>query len=79
MDVPDEEVQHDFPAHATGVGSLFAIHLPGKAPIQDAKSFANSDRELTRKLFSHLLDRDPNGHTRNAPWSDQSRALRHKH
>ena len=47
-----------FPAQATGVGSLFAIHLTGKAPIQDAKSFANSDHELSRKLFSHLLDNE---------------------
>ena len=50
--------QHAFPARATGVCSLFAIHLIGKAPIQDAKSFANSDHELSRKLFGHLLDNE---------------------
>lgn len=50
--------QHAFPARATGVGSLFAIHLLGKASIQDAKGFANSDHELSRKLFRHLLDNE---------------------
>jgi glutamate-1-semialdehyde aminotransferase len=50
--------QHAFPARSTGVGSLFAIHLLGNAPIQDARSFANSDHELSRKLFSHLLDNE---------------------
>jgi glutamate-1-semialdehyde 2,1-aminomutase len=50
--------QHAFPARATGVGSLFAIHLLGRASIKDAKSFAESDHELSRRLFSHLLDNE---------------------
>jgi glutamate-1-semialdehyde 2,1-aminomutase len=50
--------QQAFPACATGIGSLFAIHLLGKAPIQNVKTFANCDHELSRRLFSHLLDNE---------------------
>ncbi len=48
--------QNAFPAHATGIGSLFAIHLTRERPIRDAKSYANSDHELSKKLFSHLIE-----------------------
>jgi glutamate-1-semialdehyde 2,1-aminomutase len=48
--------QYAFPAQATGIGSLFAIHLIEKQPIRDAKSFAISDHELSRRLFSHFLE-----------------------
>jgi glutamate-1-semialdehyde 2,1-aminomutase len=49
-------VQNEFPAQATGIGSLFAIHTTRKKPIKDAKSFADSDHELSQRLFSYLLE-----------------------
>ena len=48
--------QNGFPAQAIGIGSLFAIHMTGNKPIKDAKSYANSDHGVSRRLFNHLLD-----------------------
>ncbi len=48
--------QHGFPAQATGIGSLIAIHTTEKKPIRDGKSFAVSDHELSKRLFSHMLN-----------------------
>jgi glutamate-1-semialdehyde 2,1-aminomutase len=46
--------RHAFPAQATGIGSLFAIHLVGKEQIRDSKS--PSDPRLSKRLFNHFLD-----------------------
>jgi len=48
--------QNAFPAQATGIGSLTAIHTAGKNPIKDARSYAECDHELSMKLFRHLLE-----------------------
>jgi glutamate-1-semialdehyde 2,1-aminomutase len=48
--------ENAFPAQATGIGSLFSIHTTAKTPIKDARCYADSDHEKSRKLFSHLLD-----------------------
>jgi len=48
--------QNAFPAQATGIASLIAIHTAGKTPIEDAKSFAKCDHELSMKLLRHLLE-----------------------
>jgi glutamate-1-semialdehyde 2,1-aminomutase len=48
--------QNAFPAQATGIGSLTAIHTAGKNPIKDAKSYAECDHDLSMKLFRHLLE-----------------------
>ncbi len=48
--------QNEFPAQATGIGSLTAIHTAEKKPIKDAKSYAECDRELSLKLFRYLLE-----------------------
>ena len=48
--------QNAFPAQATGIGSLTAIHTAGKNPIKDARGYAECDHELSMKLFRHLLE-----------------------
>ena len=48
--------QNGFPAQATGIGSLTAIHTTAKKPIKDARSRAESDQELSMKLFRYLLE-----------------------
>ncbi len=48
--------ENAFPAQVTGVGSLFSIHTTAKKPIKDARCYADSDHEESRKLFSHMLD-----------------------
>lgn len=48
--------QNAFPAQATGIGSLTAIHTAGKNPIKDVKSYAECDHDLSMKLFRHLLE-----------------------
>jgi glutamate-1-semialdehyde 2,1-aminomutase len=45
-----------FPAHATGIGSLFAIHMSRGNSISDAKHFGISDDKLSRRLFNYLLE-----------------------
>lgn len=50
--------QNGFPAQATGIGSLIAIHTTGKKPIKDARCYADSDHSLSQKLFSHLLENE---------------------
>lgn len=50
--------QNGFPAQTTGIGSLFAIHLTRERPIRDAKNYANSDHELSKRLFSHLIENE---------------------
>jgi len=45
-----------FPALATGIGSLFAIHMSRGDSIPDAKHFAVNDDKLSRRLFSYLLE-----------------------
>jgi glutamate-1-semialdehyde 2,1-aminomutase len=50
--------QNGFPAQATGVGSLFAIHMTAERPIRDVKSYAHSDHELSKSLFRHLIENE---------------------
>ncbi len=50
--------QNGFPAQATGIGSLIAIHATGNKPIKDARSYANSDHGLSQRLFTHLLENE---------------------
>jgi glutamate-1-semialdehyde 2,1-aminomutase len=45
-----------FPAQATGLGSLFSIHLTDKKPIRDASCLTLSDRIQSRKMFNYLLE-----------------------
>jgi glutamate-1-semialdehyde 2,1-aminomutase len=46
-----------FRAQATGLGSLFAIHMTNKKPLRDAKSYVLCDLAKSRSLFNHLLDK----------------------
>jgi len=48
--------QNAVSAQVTGIGSIFAIHTTAKTPIKDARPYADSDHELSRKLFDDLLD-----------------------
>jgi glutamate-1-semialdehyde 2,1-aminomutase len=48
--------ENEFPAQTVGVGSLFSMHATKETPIRDATILAKSDHELSRRLFSHLLD-----------------------
>ncbi len=48
--------QNAFPAQATGIGSLAAIHTTTKKPIRDARSRAESDQEISMSLFTYLLE-----------------------
>jgi len=50
--------ENEFPAQATGVGSLVAIHMTDKKPLKDASTYVLSDHEGSRKMFSHLLDKE---------------------
>jgi glutamate-1-semialdehyde 2,1-aminomutase len=45
-----------FPAQATGIGSLFAIHMTGKRPVKDVQAFATSDHAISVRLFRHMLE-----------------------
>jgi len=47
-----------FPAQATGLGSLFAIHMTSKKPLRDARGYLMCDHKQSEKLFTFLLDRD---------------------
>ena len=44
-----------FPAQVTGMGSMFGIQTTSKAPIRDARINAETDRDMSRRLFGHLL------------------------
>jgi glutamate-1-semialdehyde 2,1-aminomutase len=48
--------EYAFPAQATGIGSLFAIHFVGKEQIRDLKSVTVSDPRLSKRLFKHFLE-----------------------
>ncbi len=45
-----------FPAQTTGIASLCAIHTTDKKPLKDANCLMMADLELSRKMFSHLLE-----------------------
>jgi glutamate-1-semialdehyde 2,1-aminomutase len=45
-----------FPAQATGLGSLFAIHMTLKKPLRDAGSYALCDHKQSENMFAFLLD-----------------------
>lgn len=46
----------EFPAQATGLGSLFAIHTTDKKPLKDVRSYAMCDHKLSENIFAFLLD-----------------------
>jgi glutamate-1-semialdehyde 2,1-aminomutase len=48
--------RYDFPAQATGIGSLLGIHTTGKKPIRDVRSYAESDHKTSREIFEYLLE-----------------------
>jgi len=48
--------ENDFPAQATGIGSLFAIHMTGRKPVKDVQVFASSDHVLSARLFRYMLE-----------------------
>ena len=48
--------QTNAPLQVTGIGSLFALHTTGKRPILDARSYANCDHDLSRRLFRYMLE-----------------------
>ena len=48
--------ENGFPAHTTGISSLFAIHMTQDNSISNAKHFAVNDDKLSRKLFNYLLE-----------------------
>jgi glutamate-1-semialdehyde 2,1-aminomutase len=48
--------ENDFDAQTTGIGSLFAIHTTRKQPLKDANCYAMANRELSRKMFSYMLE-----------------------
>jgi glutamate-1-semialdehyde 2,1-aminomutase len=45
-----------FGAQATGVGSLFGIHMTDKKPLKDTRIFSSCDHAESRKMFSFLLE-----------------------
>lgn len=45
-----------FPAQTTGIGSLFTIHTTDKKPLKDASCQITADHELSRKMFTFLLN-----------------------
>jgi glutamate-1-semialdehyde 2,1-aminomutase len=47
--------ENDFEAQTTGVGSLFAIHTTSTQPLKDAKCQALANHDLSRKIFSYML------------------------
>jgi glutamate-1-semialdehyde 2,1-aminomutase len=48
--------ENGFEAQTTGIGSLLAIHTTQKGPLEDANCYAVADRDLSRKMFSYLLE-----------------------
>ena len=48
--------KNDFPAHTTGIGSLFAIHMARNNSIIDTKFHAVSDAKLSQRMFNYLLE-----------------------
>jgi glutamate-1-semialdehyde 2,1-aminomutase len=48
--------ENDFEAQATGIGSVLAIHTTLKKPLKDANSYAAANHNLSRKMFSFLLE-----------------------
>jgi len=54
LDAAFEETK--FPAQTTGIGSVLAIHTTDKKPLRDANCQTLADQELSRDMFSHLLE-----------------------
>jgi glutamate-1-semialdehyde 2,1-aminomutase len=48
--------ENNFPAQTTGMGSIFAIHMTDKKPLRDATCLLTADHDLSRRLFTHMLD-----------------------
>jgi glutamate-1-semialdehyde 2,1-aminomutase len=48
--------ENDFEAQTTGIGSLLAIHTTLKKPLKDANCYAVANHNLSRKIFSKLLE-----------------------
>jgi glutamate-1-semialdehyde aminotransferase len=47
--------ENGFEAQTTGVGSLFAIQTTRNQPLKDAKCQALANHDLSRKIFSYML------------------------
>jgi glutamate-1-semialdehyde 2,1-aminomutase len=48
--------ENRFEAQTSGIGSLFAIHTTRKQPLKDANNLAFANTDLSRSIFSYLLD-----------------------
>jgi glutamate-1-semialdehyde 2,1-aminomutase len=48
--------ENDFEAQTTGLGSLLAIHTTLKKPLKDANCYAVANHNLSREMFSFLLE-----------------------
>lgn len=48
--------RHDYPAQATGIGSMVGVHFTLQpSPIKDISGLANSDKQRARRFFSHQI------------------------
>lgn len=48
--------KNGFEAQTTGMGSLLAIHTTRKEPLKDANCYAVANRDLSREMFSYMLE-----------------------
>lgn len=48
--------ENEFPAQASGIGSLLAIHTTDRKPLIDANSYVFSDHEQSKRMFNLLLE-----------------------
>jgi glutamate-1-semialdehyde 2,1-aminomutase len=48
--------ENEFEAQTTGIGSLFCIHTTRTKPLKDAKCQAITNHDLSKKMFSNLLE-----------------------
>jgi glutamate-1-semialdehyde 2,1-aminomutase len=47
--------ENSFEAQTTGIGSLFAIHTTRKQPLEDAKCQVLANHDMSRRIFSYML------------------------
>ena len=48
--------ENDFEAQSTGIGSLLAIHTTLKKPLKDASCYAFANHNISKRIFSFLLE-----------------------
>ncbi len=48
--------ENQFEAQTTGLGSLFSIHTTRTKPLKDAKNLAFTNLDLSKRMFSDLLE-----------------------